>query len=118
MNTIDRSVELQLADGRKHQLRFTVKSVIECEKELPNHNLLLTVASLASMPLAIGEAYALLKWGLLGAGSCEAKDVDDLFLAYVDEIGLIGIQGNVLLALEKSGVIGKAKNKAALPKEQ
>lgn len=118
MNTIDRNVELKFADGRKHKLRFTVKSIIECEKELANHNLLVTVASLAKKPLAIGDVYTLLKWGLLGAGSCEEQETDNLFLECVDEFGLVGVQGNILLALEKSGVIGKAKNKAALPEEK
>ena len=66
MNTIDRTVELKLPNNPGHVLHYTVKSIIECEKELTNRNLILTVASLAASPLSISDAYTLLKWGLRG----------------------------------------------------
>ena len=105
MNTIDRTVELKLANNPGHVLHYTVKSIVECEKELANHNLILTVASLAASPLSISDAYALLKWGLRGEKAYS-----------VEEMGIVALQTNIILALEKSGLIGKAKNKKALPR--
>ena len=60
MSTIDRTVELKLPNNPGHALHYTVKSIVGCEKELTNHNLILTVASLAASPLSISDAYALL----------------------------------------------------------
>lgn len=115
VNTIDRTVELKLANNPGHVLHYTVKSIVECEKELANHNLILTVASLAASPLSISDAYALLKWGLRGEKAYSDDDVDAVFMDCVEEMGVVALQTNIILALEKSGLIGKAKNKKALP---
>lgn len=116
MNTIDRTVELKLPNNPGHVLHYTVKSIVECEKELTNHNLILTVASLAASPLSISDAYALLKWGLHGEKAYSDDDVDAVFMDCVEEMGVVALQTNIILALEKSGLIGKAKNKKALPR--
>ena len=73
MNTIDRTVELKLPNNPGHVLHYTVKSIIECEKELTNRNLILTVASLAASPLSISDAYTLLKWGLQSAAQASGS---------------------------------------------
>lgn len=116
MNTIDRTVELKLPNNPGHVLHYTVKSIIECEKELTNRNVILTVASLAASPLSISDAYTLLKWGLRGEKVYSDDDVDAVFMACVEEMGVVALQGNLILALEKSGLIGKKKNKKALPR--
>lgn len=116
MNTIDRTVELKLPNNPGHALHYTVKSIVGCEKELTNHNLILTVASLAASPLSISDAYALLKWGLRGEKAYSDDDVDTVFMDCVEEMGIVALQTNIILALEKSGLIGKAKNKKALPR--
>lgn len=118
MNTIDRMVNLELPDNPGHKLCFTIKSITECEKELINHNLILTIAGMAAAPLAVGDVFTLLKWGLLGSGKYSQDEVEIIFMECVDELGLVGLQEKIVLALEKSGVIGKVKNKAALPKEK
>ena len=111
MNTIDRTVELKLPNNPGHVLHYTVKSIIECEKELTNRNLILTVASLAASPLSISDAYTLLKWGLRGEKAYSDDDVDAVFMDCVEEMGIVALQTNLILALEKSGLIGKKKTK-------
>ena len=118
MNPIDRIVDLELPDNPGRKLRFTIKSVVECEKELSNNNLILTIAGLTKTPLPVRDIFTLFKWGLRGTEDYSQNEVEIIFMEAVDDLGLVGIQEKIILALEKSGVIGKAKKQKALPKKK
>lgn len=117
MNVIDRYMSFSL-QGKEYRLLFTIKSTLMCEKELAAKNLILTMAGLASAPLSVGDAYALFKWGLLGADKYQEKDIDSLFGGYLEEYGMVELQGLVAQAVNRSGLMGTGKNKTALPQEQ
>lgn len=115
MNPIDRTVTLELPDNPGRKLCFTIKSIAMCERELLNHNLLLTIAEMKNAPLAIGDIFTLFKWGLRGSEEYSEDEAEIIFLEAIDDLGLVKLQEAIILALEKSGIIGKAKNKKALP---
>ena len=108
-NILDRSQAFSL-NGENHEFKFTVKAIIMCEKELESHNLLTTMASMAKAPLSIGDAYTLFKWGLLGAKQYKEDEIEALFIQYIENIGMVGLQTDLLNAVYKSGLMGNAKN--------
>ena len=110
MNTVlDRGQAFTL-EGANHEFRFTVKAIIMCEKELTSHNLLTTMASMATVPLSVGDAFTLFKWGLLGAKQYKEDEIEALFIQYVENIGMVGLQTDLVSAVAKSGLMGKEKN--------
>ena len=107
MNTIDRYAEFEVA-GKKYKLLMTLKSILNCEKELANGNLITTMAALKEQPLSLGDAYAIMKWGLYGAGECKnEEEVDEIFAAWMEGPGIAAIQEVALKAIVKSGFAGK-----------
>lgn len=107
MNTIDRYAEFEV-DGKKYKLLMTLKSILGCEKELANGNLITTMAALKVQPLSLGDAYAIMKWGLYGAGECKKEEeVDAIFMECMEGPGLPLIQQVTLEAIVKSGFAGK-----------
>ncbi|MGM9582167.1 MAG: GTA-gp10 family protein [Phascolarctobacterium sp.] len=107
MNTLDRYAEFEV-DGKKYKLLMTLKSILNCEKELANGNLITTMAALKVQPLSLGDAYAIMKWGLFGAGECKKEEeVDEMFAACLEGPGIATIQQVALEAIVKSGFAGK-----------
>lgn len=107
MNTIDRFAEIVVGE-KKYKLLLTIKSILMCEKELANGNLITTMAALKVQPLCVGDAYAIMKWGLLGSGECKKEEeIDKIFMECLEGPGLPAIQQAALEAIVKSGFAGK-----------
>lgn len=111
MNVLDRSAVIKAGD-KEYKLIFPIKSIIGCEKELENKNMIMTFAGLGQRALSIGDTYALLKWGLLGNKKYTVSEIDNIFAECLEEPGIVGVQTAITEALVKSGLLGK--NAAAL----
>lgn len=111
MNVIDRSMSIKSGDN-VYRIIFTIKSIISCERELENKNIIMTLAKMERGVLSLGDTYAMLRWGLWGDKKYTEAEIDSIFAQCLDDPGVVGIQRAVVEALTKSGFLGK--NIAAL----
>lgn len=108
-NTLERYTEIEI-NGKKHRFQYTIRSIINAEKELDTRSILTTIAA---PPLSFADSFTFFKAGLLGGGAKISDDeVENLLLDYLDSSNLGDLQTLILDALVRSGTLGKLDNNA------
>lgn len=114
MTILDRGERITL-DGKDYDIVFPVKSIIEVEKEIPEHSLPFMLSN-PVRAMSFSFCYALWKWGIKG-GKADLSDekIEELFYDAIAELGNYSEVGKLCIsALQKSGTIKKApKNQGA-----
>lgn len=114
MTILDRGERITL-DGKDYEIIFPVKSIIEVEKEIPEHSLPFMLAN-PVRAMSFSFCYSLWKWGLKG-GNHDLSDeaIESLFYDAISELGSYSEVGKLCIAaLQKSGTIKKiSKNQGA-----
>ena len=107
---LDKDLKLKIGE-KEYNLCFTVKRVFEAERQLPERNL---VKTMANQPLSIEALYILLKEGNRGGGEkITDEEAEKLFLQALEDNGFEVLMLTLIAAVGKSGVFGKEKNKPA-----
>ena len=106
----DKDLKLKIG-GKEYNLCFPVKRVFEAERQLPERNL---VKTMANQPLSIEALYILLKEGIRGGGvNITNEEAEQLFLQALEENSIETLMLILIAAVGKSGVFGSGKNKPA-----
>ena len=111
---LDKCSEIEIK-GKKYLLCYPLKYVWAAERQLQNRNFLLTVnAAAGGIPPCLEDIYVIFKYALMG-GSPDMKEeeVDELYLAALEEHTGMDVTRAAFQALEKSGAMGKRKKEQA-----
>ena len=104
--------------GKEYEVRFTVKSIFNLEKEL-GESLLVTLGRLQNgVTIPLHTVYSLLRWGLTGGGTVLSDDeLDNLFTQLMAEGKFTSASVTLFKAIAKSGAIGDPKKIMAVRKK-
>ena len=107
---LDKDLKLKIGE-KEYNLCFTIRKVFEVERQLPERNL---VKTMANQPLSIEALYILLKEGIRGGGvNITNEEAEQLFLQALEENSIEMLMLILIAAVGKSGVLGSEKNKPA-----
>ena len=111
---LDKTVDFQIK-GKTYKLCYPLKYVWAAERELQNRNFILTVnAATEGIPPCLGDVYVIFKYALMGGSpGMKEEEVDELYLAAMEEHTGKDMIIAAFQALEKSGAMGKRKKEQA-----
>lgn len=103
-NTIDRYTMITV-DGKEYKLQYTIRTIIQMEKQLERKSILDT---LAAIPFDFGDTFLFLKFGLQGGGQkLTDTQVEDIMYGLFEELNFGELQALIIETLTKSGAIGR-----------
>lgn len=95
-------------DGKEYKLQYTIRAIINLEKQLGNHSILDT---LANIPFDFADTFTFLKFALIGGGhKLTDTQVEDIMYGLFEELNFGELQALIIETLTKSGAIGKIDN--------
>lgn len=113
-NTIDRYTMITV-DGKEYKLQYTIRAIINLEKQLGNHSILDT---LANIPFDFGDTFVFLKYGLQGGGhKLSDAQVEDIMYGLFETLNFGELQALIIETLTKSGAIGRVDSPKANKKK-
>lgn len=105
---------LVTVDGKEYKLQYTIRAIINLEKQLGNHSILDT---LANIPFDFADTFVFLKYALIGGGhKLTDTQVEDIMYGLFEELNFGELQALIIETLTKSGAIGKIDNTKAKKK--
>lgn len=110
---LDKNVEAEI-NGKKYNFCFPVKMVFKAERELASKKLLQCISE---PPMSTEDHFVLFKYALLGGNNKINEGIEDLWLDAIDQLTYAGVFEIFMLALQKSGVIGRVKKPEAPTEE-
>lgn len=101
---LDKYVEKEI-NGKIYKFCFPVKMVFKAERELASKKLLQCISEL---PMSTEDHFVLFKYALMGGDNdLKGVDIEDLWLDAIDQLTYAGVFEVFMVALQKSGVIGR-----------
>lgn len=109
MSVLDKSEKI-VVDGKEYELKYTLKTIPQFERQLTGHSLMAMCTAAASGGLTVEDTITMLKWGLIGGGCFDKEQFDDFLNKAIEDNGLNGLQESIINALTKSGLVKTRKN--------
>lgn len=111
---LDKFVEIEFG-GKKHMLCYPIKYVWEAERHLSEGNFLVLVSRASKgIPPTVYDMFVVIKYALMGGDpKLTEEQAEELYIEAIGEKSLEDVARLAMLALKKSGVLGKDNGKKA-----